>query len=172
MRRRGSLIVLGLVGAAALVATPAAAQMVAVDRPAAVQTGTCAGLGEMVVELANLVITTGDPQGQLGATPVEQSGTVVPYTIADFLAADHAVTVQESTQSATIVACGEVGGALNPDGTLAVGMRGLNGSGLSGVAYFTPIDQFQNTLVTVLLVPSGDGGSTVVDEVKASDEAT
>jgi hypothetical protein len=36
----------------------------------------------------------------------------------------------------------------------------MNGSGLSGVAYFTPIDAFSNTLVTVLLV-AGSGPETV-----------
>ncbi|MBA2598502.1 MAG: hypothetical protein H0V00_17915 [Chloroflexia bacterium] len=143
------------------VAAPARAQTTFVDRPAELRSGTCASPGEVVTSLANLVITAGDPQGQLGATPVEQSGTVVPFAISDFLAADHAVVVQQSAlESTVVVACGEIGGALNPDGTLAVGMRGMSESGLSGVAYFTPIDTFQNTLVTILLV--GDGGTTTV----------
>ena len=73
----------------------------------------------------------------------------------------------------TVVACGDVGGALNPDGTLAVGMLGMNGSGLSGVAYFTPIDTFANTLVTVLLV-GGSGPVTVsaTDETGTADDVT
>jgi hypothetical protein len=145
--------------------TPAAlAQTAAVDRPAELRGGTCGSLGEVVVPLANLVITSGDLQGQTGATPVEQSGTVVQFAIADFLAANHVVVVRESPAVSTVVACGDVGGALNPDGTLAVGMLGMNGSGLSGVAYFTPIDTFANTLVTVLLV----GGSEPVT-VSATD---
>ena len=147
--------------------TPAAlAQTSAVDRPAELRGGTCGSLGEVVVPLANLVVTTGDLQGQTSATPVEQSGTVVQFAIADFLASDHVVVVRESPAVNTVVACGDIGGALNPDGTLAVGMLGMNGSGLSGVAYFTPIDTFSNTLVTVLLV----GGSEPVT-VSAS-EAT
>jgi hypothetical protein len=49
----------------------------------------------------------------------------------------------------------------------------MNGSGLSGVAYFTPIDTFANTLVTVLLV----GGSEPVtvsatDATGAGEEVT
>jgi len=106
----------------------------------------------VVVPLANLVITAGDLQGQTGATPVEQSGTVVQFAIADFLATSHVVVVRESPLNSTVVACGDIGGAMNPDGTLAIGMLGMNGSGLSGVAYFTPIDTFENTLVTILLV--------------------
>jgi hypothetical protein len=72
--------------------------------------------------------------------------------------------VRESDAVSTVVACGHIGGALNPDGTLAVGMLGTNGSGLSGVAYFTPIDTFSNTLVTVLLV-----GSSGPETVSATD---
>ena len=132
------------------------AQTSAVDRPAELRGGTCGSLGEVVVPLANLVIASGDLQGQTGATPVEQSGTVVQFAIADFLATDHVVVVRESPAVSTVVACGDIGGALNPDGTLAVGMLGMNGSGLSGVAYFTPIDTFANTLVTVLLVGGGE----------------
>jgi hypothetical protein len=147
--------------------TPSAlAQTSAVDRPAELRGGTCASLGEVVVPLANLVITSGELQGQTGATPVEQSGTVVQFGISDFLASPHVVVVRESPAVSTVVACGDIGGALNPDGTLAVGMLGMNGSGLSGVAYFTPIDTFANTLVTVLLV----GGSEPVT-VSATDTA-
>ena len=169
MTLRRIAIILSLAVATAAAATPALAETSAVNRPAEVRLGTCADLGDVVAPLANLVFTMGDPQGQLEATPVEQSGTVVQFTIADFLAANHAVVVQESPQVTHLVACGEVGGALNPDGTLAVGMRGMNGSGLSGIAYFTPIDTVQNTLVTVLLVSDG-GAPTIVEEVTA-DEA-
>ena len=140
------------------------AQTDSVDRPAELHGGTCDSLGEVVVPLANLVITSGDVQGQTSATPVEQSGTVVQYAISDFLASNHVVVVRESDAVSTVVACGHIGGALNPDGTLAVGMLGTNGSGLSGVAYFTPIDTFSNTLVTVLLV-----GSSGPETVSATD---
>jgi hypothetical protein len=147
--------------AVALVASPPAlAQSSSVDRPAELRGGTCDSLGEVVAPLANLVFASGDLQGQTSATPVEQSGTVVQFAISDFLASNHVVVVRESPAVSTVVACGHIGGALNPDGTLAVGMQTMNGSGLSGVAYFTPIDTFSNTLVTVLLV-GGSGPETV-----------
>jgi hypothetical protein len=147
--------------AVAMLAAPAAvAQTSSVDRPAELLAGTCGSPGEVVAPLANLVYSSGDLLGQTGATPVEQSGTVVPFAIADFLDSNHVVVVRESPTVSTVVACGDIGGALNPDGTLAVGMQGMNGSGLSGVAYFTPIDTFSNTLVTVLLV-GGSGPETV-----------
>ncbi len=174
MAFKSMLAILSLVAVSLSGSTPVLAQSVPVDRPAELRNGTCSSPGEIVASLANLVITAGDLQGQMGATPVEQSGTVVPFALSDFLAADHAVVVQQSPQeSAVPVACGEIGGALNPDGTLAVGMRGMSGSGLSGVAYFTPIDTFQNTLVTILLV--GDGGTATVaadDTTVAVDDST
>ena len=155
-----------------LAAPSTVAQTSAIDRPAELLAGTCGSPGEVVVPLANLVYASGDLLGQTGATPVEQSGTVVQFAIADFLAADHVVVVRESPAVGTVVACGDIGGALNPDGTLAVGMQSMNGSGLSGVAYFTPIDTFSNTLVTVLLV-GGASPETVsaTDTTGSSDDA-
>jgi hypothetical protein len=124
----------------------------AIDRPAELRTGTCIDLGELVASLSHLMVSPGDLQGQSSATPVEQSGTVVPYTVPVLLDANHVVVVQKSPLEPTIVACGEVGGALNPDGTLAIGMLSANDSGLSGIAYFTPNPGFDNTLITILLV--------------------
>jgi hypothetical protein len=156
------------------VTTPSTlAQATSVDRPAELRGGTCDSLGEVVVPLANLVFASGDLQGMTGATPVEQSGTVVQFAIADFLASNHVVVVRESPAVSTVVACGHIGGALNPDGTLAVGMLGMNGSGLSGIAYFTPIDTFSNTLVTVLLVgSSGPETVSATDATGAGDDVT
>lgn len=167
MRRIGFMILLIL--AASFAAAPSSAQSAVVDRPAALHAGTCEDLGDLVVTLANLVVTTGDPQGQALATPVEQSGTVVSFAVSDFLTSSHAVVVQESPGASTIVACGEVGGALNPDGTLAVGMRPMNASSLSGIAYFTPIDTFSNTLVTILLVDNNATLTTVDGDTGSGD---
>jgi hypothetical protein len=166
------LVILSFVVVAAT--TPSTlAQTSSVDRPAELRSGTCGSPGEVVVPLANLVFASGDLQGMTGATPVEQSGTVVQFAIADFLTSNHVVVVRESPAVSTIVACGHIGGALNPDGTLAVGMLGMNGSGLSGVAYFTPIDTFSNTLVTVLLVgSSGPETVSATDATGAGDDVT
>src|SRR3954447_575315 len=174
MPLRSSLAIVVVILALATATTPATlAQTSSVDRPAELRGGTCDSLGEVVVALANLVFASGDLQGMTSATPVEQSGTVVQFAIADFLASNHVIVVRESPAVSTVVACGHIGGALNPDGTLAVGMLGMNGSGLSGIAYFTPIDTFSNTLVTVLLV-GGSGPETVsaTDATGAGDDAT
>jgi hypothetical protein len=160
--------------AAMTLASPAPAvlaQSSPVSRPAELRSGTCAAPGDLVMALANLVVSYGDPQGQTTATPVEESGTIVPYTIADLLADNHIVTVLESAEAAeTMVACGEIGGTRNPDGTLASGMRGVNGSGLSGIVYFTPNLDFENTLVTILLV--NDGSAAAPAEIETEPGST
>jgi hypothetical protein len=50
-------------------------------------------------------------------------------------------------------------------------MRAMNDSGLSGVAYFTPIDTFANTLVTILLVnDEAPNTATAVDGASNLDD--
>lgn len=146
----------------ALTVTAAGAQPAVVNRTAEIRAGTCANPGETIAVLANVVLTAGDPLGQSGATPVEQSGTVVPFTLSDFLAAAHAIVVRQSPEMSDIVACGEIGGAVNPDGTLGVGLRSVGGSGISGVGYFTPINTVESVLVTILLVSEGAVSDAVV----------
>ena len=165
-----SIAFLGAV-AGALSVPATAAQPASVNRPAELRSGTCAGPGELVFGLANVVLTAGDPQGESGAVPVEQSGTVVPYTLSELLAASHAIFVMRSASEEVVVACGEIGGAINPDGTLGVGLRSIGASGVSGVAYFTPIDTFSNLLITILLVSDESAATTIVDAEPAVDEA-
>jgi hypothetical protein len=154
MQMRTFAAIVGLAALTLLSTTPVArAQATTINRPAELRNGTCVSPGDVVATLANLVVTLGDPQGQSAAQPVEQSGTVVPYLVPDLLAADHIIAVLKSPEERQVmVACGEIGGTLNPDGTLAIGMRGMNGSGLSGIAYFTPNPGFDNILITILLV--------------------
>jgi hypothetical protein len=163
MRLRSVLAAIGLVIAMASIHAPSLFAQAAVDRPAELRTGTCDALGSVVASLANLVLTEGQQQGQMGATPVEQSGTVAPFLLSDLLASEHALVVQRSPQDLSSVACGVIGGALNPDGTLAIGMSGVNGSGLSGVAYFTPIIEFDNLLITILLTGGETTAPTTVE---------
>jgi hypothetical protein len=169
MQLRSVIAVISLAALAFATGVPAPNALAqGVDRPAEIRGGTCAALGEVVTTLANLVFTEGQIQGQAAAQPVEQSGTVVPFQLADFLSADHAIVVLRSPEDSSIVACGDIGGALNPDGTMAIGMIGMNGSGLSGIAYFTPIIEFDNMLVTILLVSNDPAAvPAVVEEVNA-----
>ena len=167
MTSRSFIAIGALLGLLLLTPGPARAQSTVVDRPAELRSGTCAAPGELVAALTNLVVTIGDPQGQTTAMPVEQSGTIVPFSVSTLLESDHIVAVYKSTAEPTeMVACGEIGGTRNPDGTLASGMVGYNGSGLSGIVYFTPNPGFDNILITILLV----GGEAPASEAEGTEE--
>ncbi len=166
MTLRSFIAVVALLGLMLRSPGLAGAQSAVVDRPAELRSGTCAAPGELVAALANLVVTIGDPQGQTTAMPVEQSGTIVPFSVSTLLESDHIVAVYKSTaEPSVMVACGEIGGTRNPDGTLASGMVGYNGSGLSGIVYFTPNPGFDNILITILLV----GGEAPASEAEGTD---
>ena len=152
MPLRRPLFALLLLAASLVPISSVRAQELVIDRPAELHLGTCAEIGELVHTLSNLMLTSGDPLGQQSATPVEQSFTIVPFTVGQLVETNHVVAVQASPESSEVVACGEIGGVMNPDGTLAAGMRSMNGSGLSGVAYFTPNPGYASSLVTILLV--------------------
>lgn len=125
----------------------------ALQRPAEIRSGSCASIGDPVTPLENVVAPGGDEAGPEGATPVEQSVTVVPLLLPDLLAGGYVVVVDKSTdEPGTPAACGVVGGMLAEDGTLAVGISPLEGSRLDGVAYFSPKRDDSGTTVTLLLV--------------------
>lgn len=124
-----------------------------IQRPAEIRSGSCASIGDPVTPLENVVAPGGDAADPAGATPVEQSVTVVPLLIPDLLAGGYVVVVDKSTdEPGTPAACGVVGGMLAEDGTLAVGVSPMEGSRLDGVAYFTPKRDNSGTTVTLLLV--------------------
>ena len=135
------------------------------QHPADIRVGDCVSLGEVVAPLAPLVVPEGDPQGQAGATPVQQSVTEVPLLLEDILSASYSVAVHASPeQVGTPIACGEIGGTLAADGSLSVGLQAMNGAKLSGVAAFAPTAAGDSTSVSVLLVDER-GGRERTDEV-------
>ena len=151
-----ALLVLGLVffgpgrGFAQDAATPDAAGVeteatpgtdVAQGRPAHIHEGTCDDLDpNPLFPLSNVVTPEGDAAGPEEALQAEISVSTVAVDLATILAADHAINVHLSPEEADVyIACGEIGGvALDAAGSLAIGLRELNDSGFSGVAYLTP----------------------------------
>jgi hypothetical protein len=124
-----------------------------VQRPAEIRSGSCTSIGDAIVPLENVVAPGGDEVGPEGATPVEQSVTVVPQLLPDLIAGGFIVVVDKSVdEPGTPAACGVVGGVVAEDGTLAVGISPMEGSRLDGVAYFSPKRDDGGTTVTLLLV--------------------
>ncbi len=139
--------------AVAQAATPTAASLT--PRPAHIHSGDCTNLGEVVAPLTDLVPAVSDPVGQADlATTAESSYTNVPLPLADILAAPHAVNVHLSAdQIGTYIACGEIGGAVDPSGAVIIGLRELNNSGFTGIAFLQPGVDGLSTDVSVFIAP-------------------
>src|SRR5215212_8923429 len=141
-------------------ATPGAAETMA-PRPAHIHTGTCDEIGEVVAPLTDLTgATGGDRVGQARrAIPAESSFTSVPLTLDAILGEDHVVNVHLSAEEIeTYIACGEVGGMLTPEGAVIIGLRELNNSGFTGIAYLAPGADGASTDVSVFVAPTQGGG--------------
>jgi hypothetical protein len=140
-------------------ATPEAAEVMA-PRPAHIHTGNCNEIGEVVAPLTDLTgATGGDRVGQARrAIPAESSFTSVPMTLDAILGADHVVNVHLSAEEiGTYIACGEVGGMVTPEGAVIIGLRELNDSGFTGIAYLAPGADGASTDVSVFVAPTQEG---------------
>jgi hypothetical protein len=157
-------------GSLAQEATPEAATE---GRPAHIHAGNCeeGELGDIVAPLANLTAAEGEGQGQSDlAVGAESSFTSVPLPLDAILADDHAVNVHLSTEEiGTYIACGEIGGTIDPNGSLVIGLKELNDSGFTGIAFLAPGADGASTDVSVFVAEGlGDGGD---DDSAAGDTA-
>jgi hypothetical protein len=153
------MVALGGPAAWAQDATPQTENMV--PRPAHIHTGTCDEVGEVVAPLTDLTgATGGDRVGQARrAISAESSFTNVPLTLDAILGADHVVNVHLSAEEIdTYIACGEVGGMLTPEGAVIIGLRELNDSGFTGIAYLAPGADGASTDVSVFVAPTLEQG--------------
>lgn len=150
------LLVLGLLagGAGRLHAQEATPDAVAA-RPVHIHAGTCPDVGEVVQPLAELTAPTGTTAGQATAIAGEYSYTLVPMALDAILAADHAINAHESMDNIqNYIACGDIGGVVDANGSLVVGLQERNGSGFSGIAVLTVNASDPNaTDVSVFIAP-------------------
>ena len=141
-------------------ATPEAAEAMA-PRPAHIHVGNCDEVGEVVVPLTDLTgAAGGDRVGQARrAIAAENSFTSVPLTLDAILDADHVINVHLSADEIdTYIACGEIDGFLTPDGALIVGLRELNDSGFTGIAFLSPGADGASTDVSTFIAPNIEQG--------------
>ena len=154
------MVALGGPAAWAQDATPQAAEPT-VPRPAHIHTGTCREVGEVVAPLTDLTgAAGGDRVGQARrAISAESSFTSVPLALDAILGDDHVVNVHLSADEIeTYIACGEIGGMLTPEGAVIIGLRELNNSGFTGIAYLAPGADGASTDVSVFVAPTIGGG--------------
>lgn len=146
-------------GAALLVvaaAAPVALAQGAVPHPAHIHSGACPTPGDVVAPLSDISEISGDAAGSTAAAHIETSTTSVKIALADILAADHSIVVHHSADDmGTYVACGDIGGVV-VDGTLAVALGELNGSGANGVATLTDAGDGTTTVTVYLTDEYGD----------------
>lgn len=138
--------------AEATTAVGAAAPAVA-GRPAHIHSGDCVDLGDVVAPLTDLTEPAGQAEGQAKrAMAAESSFTNVPLTLDAILADDHAINVHLSAdQIGTYIACGEIGGVRDANGALTIGLRELNNSGFTGIAFLAPAADGASTDVSVFI---------------------
>jgi len=127
--------------------------------PARIYAGRCGALGaDPAFQLIDVGAVEGNeagetPQGALTAIPAEFSTTVVNAPLADLLGTEHAIDVRvDDADPATSIACGDIGGPVEPgpDGDeLAVGLQERGQSAYSGIGWLQSQDE--RTVVRVFL---------------------
>ena len=136
------------------------------DYPGHIHAGSCEELGDVVFPLGNASVggmmagmmggtpeagmaeaEMGEEMGSEDRVPVATSYTVVDAALEDILAEEHAINFHESEENIeNYIACGDIGGAvmtgpgMDEGGTLVIGLRSLNGSGISGTAALEGIE--------------------------------
>jgi hypothetical protein len=101
--------------------------------PAAIISGSCAEQGAVVTELRDVTPPSGDLQGSETGLAVWSSDTDASLRFSELLASPHAVVVGEPDSP---VACGDIGGTVDGDGDLTIGMAALDTPGYFGIAEF------------------------------------
>ena len=127
---------------------------------AALLAGTCDDVEEVdgvltAEELNDLTILEGDIQGVPEALQAASGYTLLATSIDALLVEDHAVVVFDENDPETVIACGAVGGVLDEDGALSVGLAPVNDSGAAGIAYLAPRGDGTETGLSIFLVPEG-----------------
>lgn len=122
---------------------------------AALHEGDCTATGALAAPFANAILPPGSPVGNLDAVPAANSFTTVPLPLEAILGTDHAIVVAGPANGG-VLACGEVGGSLAEDGSLAIGLTSEQSSGVDGIAFLSPGGDGASTGVSLFLaVPGG-----------------
>lgn len=136
------------------------AQEASPPRPSHIHVGDCDELGAVIQPLTSLTVPGGEVLGNADAVVAEAAFTSIPQTLDELLAEDHALKVHLSKeQIETYLACGDIGGALDANGALIVGMKELDGSGYAGIAYLEeqPNGTTSVSVMIARVIPGADG---------------
>lgn len=146
---------------------------IAVDvaRPAHIHAGSCDSIGEVVAPLNDLTEPEGTEAGQSPGNLPQYSFSTVELPLEDILAGDHAVNVHESADNIdNYIACGNIGGVVDSNGSLVIGLYQQNDSGYAGIAVLTPNAENPSTTdVSTFLQECDDEG---FESATGADDAT
>ena len=151
-------LLLGLLGASFLGVSWGGAQDASPPRPSHIHTGDCDELGPVIQPLTALTVPSGTVLGNADAVVAEAAFTSIPQTLSELVAEDHALKVHLSkAEIQTYLACGDIGGTVDANGALIVGMKELDNSGYTGIAYLAPAAN-GTTSVSVMIAKVLPGG--------------
>lgn len=170
------LALLLAMGGTFLLTAPGLAQDGSPPRPSHVHSGDCDEPGPVVQGLTALTVPTGPTAGNDEAVLAEAAFSTIPLTLDEMLASDHSLKVHLSAEQIDVyLVCGDIGGALDADGALIVGLKEQDGSGYTGIAYLVPGANGTNISVMIAKVlpggGAGDDSAQAADEQAADDQA-
>lgn len=100
----------------------------------------------------------GQPIGSPDAVRAGKSFSGIPVTLDVLIQQDAAIVLLD--EFASPVACGPIGGVPEDDGSLAVGLAPVDGSGVMGVAYLMP--DGPDLVISLFTASPGSGFSTIL----------
>jgi plastocyanin len=154
-------VLLVLIGGMFLGSSRAPAQDASPPRPSHIHDGDCDEPGQIIQPLTALTVPAGQVSGNSDAVVAEAAFTVIPQSLDELLATDHALKVHLSKEQIQIyLACGDIGGTVDANGALIVGMKELGTSGYTGIAYLAPAGG--GTSVSVMIAKVLSGGTPEV----------
>ncbi len=136
---------------------PTATAVPVVGRPAHVHAGTCGDLDRSPrYNLTDLTLPPDFVAG-VGLPAVgEASFTVINISLNDLLDGEFAINAHASHDDMDIfVACGDIGGPRRADGTVIIGLREQNNSGLTGIAFLSADPSNANRTQVSLFLTNG-----------------
>ncbi len=130
------------------------ATVAAEGMPAGIYAGTCveSDLLEPVVVLNGPRVAKGTALGAADALPVGTAYTIVDVAFDDMLNGTQVVAVYDEDDPETMVACGAIGGVLDANGALSIGLAPVGDSGLAGVAYLSSQPNGTSTGISLFIV--------------------
>jgi plastocyanin len=168
----GGVLLLG--GSRGLVGAQDGGDGASPPRPSHIHSGDCDELGPIIRPLTSLAVPGDDVGGNPEAVVAEAAFSSIPETLDELLAEDHAIKVHLSQERIeTYLACGDLGGAVDANGALIVGLKELDGSGWTGIAYLQPAGD-GTTSVSVMIakvLPGGGAGDAAASQDEAAEAA-